>query len=84
LAYNRTGEQWESRFSNFTSQSEFYRNRYQRPFETVDLQVRYEIGERLSLQIEVQNLLNARKQDNIGQALIGLAPALYFGIGYRW
>ncbi len=90
LAYNRTGEQWESRFSNFTSQAEFYRNRYQRPFETVDLQIRYDIGERLSLQIEGQNLLNARKQDNIGreqeipQALIGLAPALYFGIGYRW
>jgi TonB-dependent receptor len=90
LAYNRTGLQWESRFSNFTSQAEFYRNRYQQPYETFDMQVRYELANRITLQLEGQNLLNARKQDNIGrqqeipQALIGLAPAVYFGIGYRW
>lgn len=90
LAYNRTGLQWESRFSNFTSQAEFYRNRYQQPFETYDVQIRYELANRVTLQLEGQNLFNARKQDNIGrqkeipQALIGLAPAIYFGIGYRW
>jgi TonB-dependent receptor len=90
IAYNRVGAQWESRFSNFTSQAEFYRNRYQQPFETVDLQLRYNVTERLTLQFEGQNVFDERKQDNIGrdqeipQALIGLAPAYYIGASYRW
>lgn len=90
VAYNRTGQQWESRFSNLTSQAEFYRNRYQQPYETVDVQVRYDVTDRLTLQLEGQNLFDERKQDNIGrdqeipQALIGLAPAVYVGVGYRW
>jgi TonB-dependent receptor len=90
VAYNRTGEQWESRFSNLTNQAEFYRNRYQQPYETVDVQVRYDVTDRLTLQLEGQNLFDERKQDNIGrdqeipQALIGLAPAVYVGVGYRW
>ena len=90
VAFSQTGPQWESRFSNLTSQAEFYRNRFQQTFETMDVQVRYDVTERLTLQLEGQNLTNERKQDNIGrdqeipQALIGLAPAIYFGIGYRW
>ena len=90
IAYNRVGEQWESRFSNFTSQAEFYRNRFQQPFETFDLQVRYNLTERMTLQLEGQNIFDERKQDNIGrnqeipQALIGLAPAVYVGASYRW
>ncbi|MFN3228587.1 MAG: TonB-dependent receptor [Asticcacaulis sp.] len=90
VAYNRVGKQWESRFSNLTSQAEFYRNRFQQPFETVDLQVRYALTDRLSLQLEGQNIFDERKQDNIGraqeipQALIGMAPAYYLGASYRW
>jgi TonB-dependent receptor len=90
VAYNKTGAQWESRFSNLTSQAEFYRNAYQEPFDTVDIQVRYDVSERLTLQLEGQNVFDERKQNNYGrdqeipQTLIGLAPAVYVGVGYRW
>lgn len=90
VAYNKTGPQWESRFSNLTSQAEFYRNAYQEPFDTVDIQVRYDVNERLTLQLEGQNVFDERKQNNYGrdqeipQTLIGLAPAIYVGVGYRW
>jgi TonB-dependent receptor len=90
IAWNHTGELWDTRFSNFTNANEFYRNRYQPAIDQIDLQLRYDVSKKFSLTIEAQNITDEGLRQTIGRdqeftlAIIDYAPAVLVGASYRF
>lgn len=90
LAWNHTGVLWDTRFSNFTNANEFYRNRYQPSINTVDLQLRYDISDAVSVTVEAQNVTDEGLGQNIGRdqefhlATIDYAPAVLVGASVKF
>lgn len=90
VAWNHTGVLWDTRFSNFTNANEFYRNRYQPSINTIDLQLRYDISDAISLTIEAQNVTDEGLGQNIGRdqefrlATIDYAPAVLIGASVKF
>lgn len=90
VAWNHTGVLWDTRFSNFTNAAEFYRNRFQPSIDTIDLQVRFDVSEALSLTVEAQNITDEGLAQNIGReqefrlATIDYAPAVMVGASVKF
>lgn len=90
IGWNYTGRLWDDRFSNLTSASQFYRNRYQAPFAQINIQVGYDVNEHLKITANAFNVTGAGLRDTIGdnleltQAYIGFAPAVMAGATYTW
>jgi TonB-dependent receptor len=89
LAYNHTGEMWNSRFSNFTNQANLYRNRFQLARDVVDLQFGYQINTHLSVSANIWNLTSEGVQENIGsnqeiqQMNADFGNAWFIGLAYK-
>lgn len=67
LAYNHTGEMWDSRFSNFTNSESVYRNRFQQTRDVLDLQLGYNINKHFSVSANLWNLTGEGTQENMGR-----------------
>jgi outer membrane receptor protein involved in Fe transport len=89
LAYNHTGEMWNSRFSNFTNQANVYRNRFQLARDVIDLQLGYKINSHLSVSANIWNLTSEGVQENIGsnqeiqQMNADFGSAWFVGLAYK-
>lgn len=90
IAWNHTGVLWDTRFSNFTNANEFYRNRFQPKINTIDLQVRYDVSDAISVTVEAQNITDEGLGQNIGRdqefrlATIDYAPAVMIGASVKF
>jgi TonB-dependent receptor len=90
IAWNHTGVLWDTRFSNFTNANEFYRNRFQPVINSIDLQLRYDISDAVSVTLEAQNITDEGLGQNIGReqefrlATIDYAPAVMIGASVKF
>jgi len=85
LAWNHIGQLWDDRYPNFTP-AEFYRNRYQRATDNVDLQISYDLRKDVTLSLDVQNLTSQGIRTYIGreqeifQSALKLRPNVLLGL----
>ncbi len=89
FAYNHIGEMWNSRFSNFSSLENVYRNRFQQARDVFDLQLSYDINSHVSLSANIWNLTSEGIQENIGrnqeiqQMNSSFGSAWFLGLAYK-
>lgn len=89
FAYNHTGEMWNSRFSNFSSLENVYRNRFQQARDVFDLQLGYEINDHFTVSANLWNLTGEGVQENIGrnqeiqQMNADFGSAWFLGLSYK-
>ncbi|WP_223214378.1 TonB-dependent receptor [Xanthomonas sp. NCPPB 1638] len=89
LAWSRTGELWDDRYPNYSSQQEFYRNRYQQPLDRLDLKLAWDMSPMLAVSLDVLNLAGQGYQYRIGrnqeyvQSAWKMAPTVMLGISVK-
>jgi len=89
IALNHTGTFWDTRFSNLTNATEYYRNRFFVPSNRLDLQIKYEVNDRLNVSLDGQNITDVPWQTAIGRdqeifhVHADMAPAVFLGVSYK-
>jgi TonB-dependent receptor len=86
LAWNHTGALWDDRFPNYTSQAQFYRNRFQQATDKFDLKLAYDLSRSVSMTLDVLNLTGQGFQYDFGrsqeyvQSAWKVAPSVMAGL----
>ncbi|SBV50846.1 TonB-dependent receptor [Xanthomonas bromi] len=89
LAWSRTGELWDDRYPNYSSQQEFYRNRDQQPLDRLDLKLAWDVSPAMAVSLDVLNLAGQGYEYRIGrhqeyvQSAWKMAPTVMLGINVK-